>query len=81
MLELNHIFGRVSSSSYNASLLCNQCHSHVGHSVEEHAILFARNARFLSGSGYVVTEKDLDFLKKHVDPIKKDVLKEIRSWT
>lgn len=64
-LELNHITGRDSSSAYNASLLCRLCHSHVGHSREEHIFLFHKNRKYLQKIGYVATEQDKEFIKKH----------------
>lgn len=66
MLELNHIFGRVSGSAFNASLLCHECHSHVGHTQEEHAQLFYLNAKFLAEINYLPTEKDKIFIDDFV---------------
>lgn len=71
-LELNHIFGRVSASPFNASLLCHECHSHVGHTNEEHAKLFFLNAKYLQEIGYnrhLVTEDDLMFIDRYVTPL------------
>lgn len=68
-LELNHIFGRVSGSAYNASLLCHECHSHIGHSKEEHAKLFILNTKFLVEIGYRVTEEDKIFIDSYVIPL------------
>jgi hypothetical protein len=64
-LELNHIFGRESSSAFNASLLCRKCHSHVGHSQEEHKRLFWKNMAFLVRMRYEPIEEDWDLLRKY----------------
>jgi len=68
-LELNHIFGRVSGSAYNASVLCHECHSHVGHTQEEHAKLFIMNAKFLAEIGYKPTAEDKIFIDSYVIPL------------
>lgn len=68
-LELNHIFGRVSGSAYNASVLCHECHSHVGHTPEEHAQLFLLNAKFLTEIKYEPTSDDLIFIDRYVIPL------------
>jgi len=68
-MELNHIFGRVSGSPYNASLLCHECHSHIGHSVEEHIELFLKNAQFLASVNYEPTEEDRAFIDRYVMPL------------
>mgnify|MGYP003529154572 FL=1 len=68
-LELNHIFGRVSSSAFNASLLCHECHSHIGHTQEEHSQLFFLNAKFLVENNYQATDDDKVFLDSYVMPL------------
>lgn len=68
-LELNHIFGRVSASPYNASLLCHECHSHVGHNREEHKELFELNAKFLAEIGYQWNYYDKQFIDDYVMPL------------
>lgn len=68
-LELNHIFGRVSDSPFNASLLCHECHSHVGHSQEEHAQLFFLNAKYLYEIGYEPTDDDYIFIDQYGIPL------------
>jgi hypothetical protein len=68
-LELNHIFGRVSSSAYNASVLCHECHSHVGHTQLEHAQLFLLNSKFLAEIGYTATDEDKIFIDAYVIPL------------
>lgn len=65
MLELHHIRGRCSNSPLNASILCHDCHGHVGHKKEEEQILFAKNLQFLVREGYELTSEDLDFLTKN----------------
>lgn len=74
-LELNHIFGRISSSPFNASLLCHECHSHVGHTNKEHAQLFTLNAKFLMENNYQATEEDKIFIDGYVMPIYHEVSK------
>lgn len=62
-LELNHIVGRESASAFNASLLCHECHSHIGHTQEEHRRLFVKNLEWLLSQNYVPTEEDWDFIR------------------
>lgn len=64
-LELNHITGRDSDSAFNASLLCRECHSHVGHTQEEEIRLFKKNLAFLIREKYKPIEKDWQFLRDH----------------
>lgn len=64
-LELNHIVGRYSSSPLNASLLCHECHSHIGHSQEEMKRLFEKNRAYLKRIGYTETENDRQFIKDY----------------
>lgn len=63
MLEINHIRGRESNSPLNASILCRQCHEHVGHSEEEEQELFFKNLVYLKNIGYELTESDSDFME------------------
>jgi hypothetical protein len=62
MIELNHTFGRVSDSPYNASPLCRECHSHVGHSKEEHGRLFGKTCFYLKLQGHNPSKEDLEFI-------------------
>jgi len=64
-LELNHIVGRYSSSPFNASLLCHECHSHIGHNQKEMKDLFEKNRAYLKRIGYVDTESDRQFIKDY----------------
>ena len=68
-LELHHIWGRVSSSAFNASVVCHECHSHMGHTSEEHARLFMKTAEVLFGNGYEPTYYDKEFFDNYVAPI------------
>lgn len=68
-LELHHIFGRVSSSALNACVLCHECHSHVGHTKEEHARLFMKTAEVLFANGYEPNQKDKDFFAEYITPL------------
>lgn len=70
-LELNHTYGRVSSSPVNASLICSECHSHIGHTQKEHVFLLSLSLKFLARTGYNFTSKDIDFLNS----IKVDFIK------
>lgn len=60
-LQLHHIFGRVSSSPLNASLLCGECHSHMGHSFEEQKKLLHINLKFLALSNYHSSSENQGF--------------------
>ncbi len=68
-LEINHTFGRVSDSPYNASVLCHECHSHVGHTDEEHAKLFLLNSVFLASVRYNADDNDRTFIDSYVIPL------------
>lgn len=61
-LELNHIFGRVSASPLNASVLCRECHEHIGHSMEEEQKLLRLCIAFLVEQEYKLTADDDAFL-------------------
>lgn len=80
-LELNHIFGRCSDSPFNASLLCHECHSHVGHTQEEHAQLFYLNAKFLAEIGYEATADDKLFIDSYIIPLYSVINKHKGTWT
>lgn len=76
-LELHHIFGRVSSSPCNASVVCMECHSHMGHSRKEHVSLLAKSLKFLAKSGYRHDMLDIAFLnsvKREFDNAVKKIL-------
>lgn len=62
-LEINHIFGRMSDSPLNASVLCRDCHSTVGHSWEEERNLLRKTILFLRAQGYKLTKEDELFLE------------------
>jgi hypothetical protein len=61
-LELHHIFARVSDSPLNSSLLCNCCHSKMGHAIEEEQRLLRSTINYLSSNGYVLNDSDGEFL-------------------
>jgi len=65
-LELHHIMGRVSSSAFNSSCLCGACHSHMGHSKEEHQRIFTETIRFLKDIRYKPTDEDWQFLEDNL---------------
>ena len=68
-LELHHIFGRVSDSPLNASLLCHSCHyrhhSQKPFSEEEKIKLIQKEVIYLKTQGYKLTEKDKLFMIKY----------------
>jgi hypothetical protein len=66
MTELNHIIGRESNNPLNASVLCRECHSHVGHSKEEHVQLLKKTMAYLVNQGYKLSEKDYGFIRKNI---------------
>lgn len=65
MRELNHIKGRISASPYNASVLCPECHSHVGHIQEEEQKYLKITKQILKNQDYPPTTKDIEFIEKH----------------
>jgi hypothetical protein len=65
MLELHHITGRDSNVAVNGVVVCNECHSHYGHTKEEERRLFARNLELLRLKGYQLTDEDLQFMEEH----------------
>jgi hypothetical protein len=66
-LELHHIKGRESCSALNASVLCSECHSHMGHTDEEEIYLMGITARFLVRNNYQFREEDIEFWNKYKD--------------
>lgn len=62
MLEIHHILGRVSDSAFNSSVLCNKCHSQIGHTTEEHQRIFNKSVVVLNDVGFKPEEKDMKFL-------------------
>src|ERR1035437_836633 len=78
-LEIHHIYGRVSDSAFNASVLCGKCHGHVGHSLEEHRGLFLTTLHYLRDLAnrgiFQVSPKDVAFLRYIGDDIKEIDLK------
>lgn len=65
MLELHHLLGRISDSAFNSALVCNECHSHMGHSTEEHQHVFSYSFPLLHNLGFKPKQKDIDFLDKN----------------
>lgn len=61
-LELNHIYGRISGSALNASLLCKCCHAKVVHNREEHRDLLRKAITYLTSIGYKLRPVDDEFL-------------------
>lgn len=67
-LELHHIYGRVSSSAYNAIVLCKWCHNRVCHNLDEHVRYSQRTIGYLGNHAYQRTEEDNEFLVGTVLP-------------
>lgn len=64
--ELHHIAGRLSKSPLNASVLCHDCHSQVGHGEEEEKKLFSKTLHWLFRvQKYKLTQEDLDFINSY----------------
>lgn len=63
ILELHHILGRISSSAFNACLLCRKCHNSI--SYKEAPVLFQLNLRFLYTTEFQPTADDIEFLTKN----------------
>lgn len=61
-LEIHHVLGRVSDSAFNSSVLCKDCHSHMGHSQEEECKLFLITLQYLYEIDYKPKTPDYDFL-------------------
>jgi len=68
-MELHHIWGRVSGSALNSAPLCKECHSHIGHTVEEQQNYLRKTIIFLLSQGYILNKEDNDFLEL----VKKDL--------
>jgi len=64
-VEANHTVGRESNSPLNLSPLCRSCHSHVGHTDEEHAKLLNKTLNYLVSQQYKMQEEDWDFIRKY----------------
>lgn len=64
-LELHHILGRISSSIFNAILLCRDCHDKVKQSDTENKKFFKINFNFLLKNYYKPRESDWDFLREN----------------
>lgn len=62
-LELHHILGRVSASTFNACPLCLVCHSEEIHGQDAQRRLFEINLAFLIKEKYRPTDNDYDFLR------------------
>lgn len=61
-LALHHIYGRISASPLNSSLVCGYCHVHMGHSMDEQHNLLRKTINFLSKEGYKLKPIDDEFL-------------------
>lgn len=61
-LEIHHILGRVSDSAFNSSCLCKKCHSRIGHTREEHQLIFFYTIQFLRDQQFIPSDKDMQFL-------------------
>lgn len=67
-VELNHTIGRYSNSAFNASVLCHECHSHVGHTQKEHVTLLQKTLEALFiDRDFEPKEEDWKFLIKYAD--------------
>lgn len=65
-IELHHIKGRESNSPYNGAVLCHGCHSHVGHTDEEHRYLLNKTLYYLSMQDYEPNKRDRKFIRDNV---------------
>lgn len=61
-LQLHHIWGRCSSSPFNASILCQYCHNSIGQNQKTRQWLFMVTFRLLKNAGYSMTPRDDLFL-------------------
>jgi len=68
-LELHHILGRISDSAFNSALVCNGCHSTMGHSREEHQRVFSKSFPVLHRLGFKPQDDDIEFLKDNFDEL------------
>lgn len=64
-IELHHIFGRISSATFNACPLCRFCHNNVTNSEEERARFFFKNQEFLIENGYKPIPADFELIEKY----------------
>lgn len=64
-MSLHHITGRDSNSALNGVVVCNECHSHYGHSKDEEKRLFAKNLSILNSMKYTINDKDEEFMADH----------------
>lgn len=64
-LEIHHIFGRSSSCAFNAIVLCKECHSHIGHTQEEHKRLTIKTIVFLLDQNYKPNDEDWEHLRSN----------------
>jgi len=55
--------GRVSSSAFNSSCLCGECHCRIGHNQEEHQRIFAQTLQFLKKVRYKPDKEDWRFIE------------------
>lgn len=76
-LELHHILGRVSDSIFNCACLCGTCHSHMGHSREEHQQLFGLAVHFIKAVHYAPDDDDLKFVAENFEEL---VSQETKMW-
>ncbi len=74
-LELHHIFGRVSCSAFNGSILCHDCHDSVQHTVEEHRRLFSKTFVYL----HEMAQNGLFSLSEEDDRFIRLVFKDIKD--
>jgi hypothetical protein len=67
-LELHHIYGRISDSAFNASVLCKDCHNRVGHTQEEHVKFVRKTISFLYANkeytGFTWSPREDQFMVK-----------------
>lgn len=62
-LELDHIYGRVSNSPLNVSVLCRKCHmGKVADGYLGKIVQLKKTSDFLKNNGYKITKKDKNFL-------------------
>ena len=64
-LEIHHVLGRISDVAFNSSCLCKKCHATVGHTQEEHRLIFGKFLEFAHAIRYSPNEEDLLFLEKN----------------
>jgi hypothetical protein len=68
-LEIHHILGRVSDSAFNSSCLCKKCHSKIGHTKEEHQMIFFFTIQFLKSVLFKPAEEDMRFLENNFEEL------------